>query len=273
MTTAFDEYERLRWTGQAAAFRDSFAALCAHPAPDLLDAAGAGDGTRLLDAGSGTGTIAALAVERGAKVTAVDAEPSMLDLLRDRLPAADIRHAVLPDLPFPDGAFDAAVANFVINHVGDPLAALHELRRVVRPGGRVAVTIWPYPVPAAQQLWGTVFDAAGAERPAGLPRLTPDKDFPRTAEGLSGLLVRAGLTEVTADTLPWIHRTDPEAWWSGPANGIGTPGLILTSQTPAMIRTIRARYDELVTPYLDTDGRLALPTAAVLASATVAQGG
>ncbi|MFF5077817.1 class I SAM-dependent methyltransferase [Actinoplanes sp. NPDC000266] len=265
-TNDFDQHERTQWAGQAAAYQGSFAALCAHPAGPLLDAAGVEAGTRVLDAGTGTGTVAALAWARGAHVVAVDAEPSMLELTGRRVPAAGIHQAVLPDLPFGDGAFDAAVANFVINHVGDPAAAVRELRRVARPGGRVAVTIWPCPTPPAQQLWSTVFDAAGVERPADLPRLTPDNDFPRTAEGLSALLHRAGLTGVTAETIAWTHRTDPESWWNGPANGIGSPGTVMRRQDSSTVARVRKQYDRLTEPYRDDDGRLALPTSALLAA-------
>ncbi|XVU30211.1 class I SAM-dependent methyltransferase [Actinoplanes sp. CA-054009] len=265
-TNDFDQHERTQWAGRAEAFQGSFAALCAHPAGPLLDAAAVEAGTRLLDAGTGTGTVAALAWARGAHVVAVDAEPSMLELTARRVPAAEIHRALLPDLPFGDRSFDAAVANFVINHVGDPEAAVRELRRVVRPGGRVAVTIWPHPTPPAQQLWSTIFDAAGVERPADLPRVTPDKEFPRTAEGLSGLLRRSGLTAVTGETIAWTHRTDPESWWSGPANGIGSHGAVMRRQAPATVTRVRREYDRLTAPYLDGDGRLALPTAALLAT-------
>jgi ubiquinone/menaquinone biosynthesis C-methylase UbiE len=141
-TTAFDDHERLQWAGRAAAYRDSFAALCAYPAGLLLDAANVGAGVRVLDVGTGTGTVAALARARAAEVTAVDAEPSMLEIARRKAPGAETRHAVLPHLPFPDDFYDAVVANFVINHVGDPEAAVREMERVVRPGERVAVTIW-----------------------------------------------------------------------------------------------------------------------------------
>lgn len=270
-TTAFDEYERSQWAGRAAAYQGSFAALCAHPAGMLLDAAGVGAGDRLLDAGAGTGTVAALACSRGAVVTAADAEPSMLALARRQAPAAEVRHATLPDLPFAVGSFDAAVANFVINHVGDPAAALRELGRVVRPGGRVAVTIWPYPAPPAQQLWVTIFDAAGVERPADLPRLAPDLDFPRTRDGLADLMRGAGLTGVNCDTIAWTHRTDPESWWNGPANGIGTPGALMRRQDPRTVDRIRRQYDRHTAAYRDSDGLLALPTAALIGSASVSR--
>jgi ubiquinone/menaquinone biosynthesis C-methylase UbiE len=133
-TTTFDEHERMQWAGKAAAYRDSFAALCAYPAGALLDAAAVGEDVRVLDVGTGTGTVAALACARAARTTAVDAEPSMLEIARRRAPGAETRHAVLPHLPFPDAFFDAVVANFVLNHVGDPEAAVREMRRVVCPG-------------------------------------------------------------------------------------------------------------------------------------------
>ncbi|MEV4704466.1 class I SAM-dependent methyltransferase [Actinoplanes sp. NPDC049316] len=268
-TTAFDEHQRSQWAGRATAYQSSFAALCAHPAAALLDAADVKAGGRVLDAGTGTGTVAALAHARGAHVVAVDAEPSMVALTRRRVPAADVHQAALPRLPFPDHSFDAAVANFVINHVGDPAAAMGELQRVVRPGGRIAVTIWPYPPPPAQRLWTTIFDAAGVERPTDLPRLAPDKDFPRTCVGLSTLLRQAGLTGVGCDTIAWTHRTDPESWWNGPANGIGAPGLVMQRQDTRTIARIREQYDQHTGTYRDDDGRLALPTAALLAAAAV----
>jgi hypothetical protein len=160
------------------------------------------------------------------------------------------------------------VANFVINHVGDPVAALVELRRVVRRGGRVAVTIWPYRWPPLQRLWDRVFDAAGVARPAGMPALPKDKDFARTGEGLSGVLRDVGLGDVRCEVVSWVHRADPEDWWSGPANGIGTAGLMLCSQPPGMIDRVRYEYEQAIVDHRDDEGLLALPTAALLASGT-----
>lgn len=67
MQTAFDESERRGWAGQAHAHAASFAKLCAYPVSALRDTAGVRDGVRVLDVGTGTGTVAVLACERGAK--------------------------------------------------------------------------------------------------------------------------------------------------------------------------------------------------------------
>ncbi|WP_174531490.1 class I SAM-dependent methyltransferase, partial [Micromonospora maritima] len=199
-----------------------------------------------------------------------DAEASMLVQARASAAGAGLVGAALPRLPFPDARFDAAVANFVLNHVGDPAAALAELRRVVRPGGRVAVTLWPSPHPPLQRLWGEAIGAAGVTPPADLPRLAPGRDFPRTEAGVTGLLDAAGLTDAVCATVAWTHRTDPEDWWAGPAAGISAVGFVLQRQEPAVRDRIRREYDRLTAGLREADGRLALPTAALLGAASVA---
>ncbi|MFG2052667.1 class I SAM-dependent methyltransferase [Micromonospora sp. NPDC048930] len=267
--TDFDAHERSRWAGRAEAYERSFGRLCAYPAGALLDAAAVRAGQRVIDVGTGPGTVAAAALARGAEVVAVDAEPSMLDAARRTAPGVGLARAVLPRLPVRTGGADAAVANFVLNHVGDPAAGVAELRRVVRPGGWVAVTVWPSPHPPLQRLWGEAIAAAGVPTPAGLPRLAPERDFPRTEAGLSGLLTAAGLVDVRCATLTWLHRADPVDWWAGPAAGIGSVGLVVQRQ-PAVVRErIRRAYDRVSTPYRDADGTLRLPTAALLASGRV----
>ncbi|MEU4679364.1 methyltransferase domain-containing protein [Micromonospora sp. NPDC023737] len=264
--TRFDDHEHGRWAGRAEAYARSFGRLCAYPAPALLDAAQVDAGTRLLDVGTGPGTVAALAATRGATVTAVDAEASMIAKARTARPAGHFAQAVLPLLPFPTGVFDAAVANFVINHVGDPQAAVAALRRVVRPGGWVAVTVWPHPQPPLQRLWGQAYEAAGGPLRPDLPRVAADRNFDRTPAGLTGLLCDAGLDAVRCETLSWVHRTDPEDWWAGPAAGIGQLGLLLDGTTTEFRRQARHEYERVTAAYLDVDGLLNLPTAALLAT-------
>jgi SAM-dependent methyltransferase len=267
--TAFDESERLIWADRAQAYAESFARLCAHPVPVLLDAASVGDGARVLDVGTGTGTAAAAACARGAKVTAVDAEPSMVRLAARSVPEADVRLAALPGLPFADGEFDAVVANFVLNHVGRPCAAVAELRRVTRAGGRLALTIWAAPPAAGQTLIGRAMQAAGVTRPDHLPALDPREDFPRTPGGLAELLRAAGLQEVRCELLTWNHTATAEDWWAGPASGVACIGHLLTSQPPDVIAEAKRHYDLLSAEFAGPDGMLRLPHAALLAHGRV----
>jgi SAM-dependent methyltransferase len=260
----FDETERARWAGGAEAYGKTFSPLCAGAAGHLLDAAGVGEGTAVLDVGTGVGTVAALAAGRGARVTAVDAEPTMVAATAARLPGADVREAILPGLPFAGGCFDAVVANFVINHVGDPAAAVAELRRVTRPGGRVAVTTWPHPAPVAQGLWMMVYRHAGVEV-SGLVGVDPAKNFPRTVDGLAGLLRDGGLTGVSCERIEWVHETTADAWWGGAAAGLNATGVVLRRQTPEVRERIRASFDEVVEQFRTPAGLLALPTAALVA--------
>ncbi|MER7663802.1 MULTISPECIES: class I SAM-dependent methyltransferase [unclassified Streptomyces] len=263
--TAFDRSERRAWAAQAHAYAGSFARLCAYPVPRLLDAAGIAPGMRVLDVGTGTGTAAAAACERGANVAAVDAEPSMIAVAARNVPAADVRLAALPDLPFADDEFDAVVGNFVLNHVGRPRAALEEMRRVTRPGGRTAITIWAAPAAAGQALLGRAVRAAGVSRPAHLPALAPGDDFPRDEQGFAALLADAGLKDAVCETLAWDHRATPEEWWSGPAAGVATIGQIVRSQSPAVVQAVKGHFDALCAEFAGRDGVLVLPHAALMA--------
>lgn len=266
--TAFDRQERAQWRGRTATYSRTFAPLCARPAAALLDDAAVTAGTRVLDVGTGTGTVAARALDRGAVVTAVDADPGMAAAARESAPDAAVRVGALPALPFATGAFDAVVANFVLNHVGEPAAAVAELVRLTRPGGRIAVTIWPYPQPELQSLLGRAVRTVGAQ-PVALPRLAAEHDFPRTVAGLSGLLSAAGLTQVTGRQLDWRHRTTVADWWAGFDGGIGAASVLLAAQPPATREKIRAELARLAEPYRTRDGDCVIPTAALLAAGTV----
>ena len=96
-------------------------------------------GRSLLDAGCGTGWFSARACQRGAKVTALDIGPRLLDQVRRKCPARTVRGDVL-DLKFRDGTFDVVVSSECIEHTRDPRRAVHELIRVCRPGGLIAIT-------------------------------------------------------------------------------------------------------------------------------------
>jgi len=261
----FDAYERQLWAGRAAAYERGFARLTAHTAGALLDAAGVEAGTRLLDVGTGPGVVARAAVARGAQVTAVDAEPSMAEAAARSVPGLDVRVAVLPDLPLPDGAFDAVTGNFIINAVGDPAAALAELRRVLRAGGRLALTCWSYPPAPTTGVAAEAIEAAGVPWPDDVP-LPPFRAY-GSPEAFAALLAGTGWAGATARLLSWEHRVDPEWWWEEVyLSGVGSNGVVIGRQDTATQARIKNEFDRLVARYAVDAGQVALPAVAVLGS-------
>ena len=126
--------------------------------PAVLDLAGDVAGRRILDAGCGSGPLSAALRDRGAVVTGLDASAGMLQLARRRLgPGADLILADLGSpLPFGDGAFDDVVAALVLHYFQDWTAPLAELRRVLKPGGRlIAAVDHPFAVNITHREAGT----------------------------------------------------------------------------------------------------------------------
>ncbi|MEV1176515.1 class I SAM-dependent methyltransferase [Nonomuraea sp. NPDC049784] len=111
--------------------------------PAMLALAGDVAGRRILDAGCGAGPLAAALRDRGAVVTGIDASAGMLALARRRLGDDAALHVVdLNDrLPFDDGAFDDVVASLVLHYLEDWGPTLAEMRRVLRPGGRLIASV------------------------------------------------------------------------------------------------------------------------------------
>jgi SAM-dependent methyltransferase len=111
--------------------------------PAILDLAGDVAGRQVLDAGCGSGPLFASLRDRGAIVTGFDSSTTMVQLARQRLGAdAALQVAdVGGPLPFPDGAFDDVIASLVLHYLEDWTAPLAEVRRVLRPGGRLIMAV------------------------------------------------------------------------------------------------------------------------------------
>jgi demethylmenaquinone methyltransferase / 2-methoxy-6-polyprenyl-1,4-benzoquinol methylase len=96
-------------------------------------------GDRVLDACCGTGDLAVAAEREGGVVTGLDFSPGMLERARRKSDTVDWVEGDLLALPFADDSFDAATVGFGVRNVADLDAALGELHRVLRPGGRLAI--------------------------------------------------------------------------------------------------------------------------------------
>ena len=110
----------------------------------------------VLDVATGTGAVAAELIRRtGCAVVGLDQSRDMLAEARRRLPqGVELVEGDADHLPFPDGSFAALTFTYLMRYVDDPAATLHELARVVRPGGTIAgLEFGVPPNPAARALW------------------------------------------------------------------------------------------------------------------------
>jgi len=140
--------EELAFKDAAAAEYDrAFAHVTAHFMPFLLRAAHIAPGMHVLDIATGTGLsaeAALAAVGPTGHVTAADISPAMTEKARQRLDQAPNASVSVEDgqaLSFSDGSFDAVLCNLGLMFFPDPVRGLSEFRRVLRPGGRVAVSV------------------------------------------------------------------------------------------------------------------------------------
>jgi SAM-dependent methyltransferase len=176
-------------------------------------------GARLLDVGCGPGTITADLAELVSPgcVTALEVNDTALDLARAAIEArglstVDFAVGDAQALDFPDDSFDVVHAHQVLQHLGDPVAALREMRRVTRPGEIIAVRdsdyaafAWFPRLPELDEwmaLYQQVARANGGEPDAG--------------RRLMAWAHAAGLSEVTATSSTWCFADQPDRdWWGG----------------------------------------------------------
>ncbi|MFD5225267.1 class I SAM-dependent methyltransferase [Microbacterium sp. NPDC058342] len=246
----------MSWAGAGEAYAESYASLCAGTGERMREMLGDAGGS-LLDVGAGDGTLAAAWQAAGWSVTACEPEPSMRDEAARRHPELELVAGALPGLPFADAAFDAVVANFVLNHVDDPRASASELRRVSR--GVTIASIW---TGSPSTLWADVTGRSGLAPSPG-ERLPAEKDFERTARGLGRMLGEAGWKPQVSE-LTWTWRPAPEVLWRSVEGGVAGAGAYYRGLADADRRRFRDAFDEIVAERA-VEGRMPLTQTAALA--------
>jgi SAM-dependent methyltransferase len=225
----------------AAAYKQVMGRWSRRLAPLLIAFGGLADGERVLDVGCGTGSLIYALREAAnvAAVTGIDQAEVFLDYARKRSadPRLTFRHADARALPFADGSFDRAYSMLVLQFIPDVEHAVSEMRRVVRPGGRVTAAVWDGygGVPWIRLLWDTaaVLDPT-AERPRALfSSLTaPDE--------MSAMWRQVGLTEVEQTSLTIrMDYANFDEYWRPLESRDSPPGLYVATLSDEARATLR----------------------------------
>jgi SAM-dependent methyltransferase len=264
---AFDAFEAAGWEQQAAAYERFFGPITDREIEPLLAAGSIGVGTRVLDVATGPGWVAAEAAACGASVVGVDVAHTMIATARSAHPGLEFRWADAHELPFADASFDAVVGNLAIMHFSRPERAMAEFVRVLRPGGRLALTAWADP--SQHRLAGVFLDAVAEARATPPADLPPGPDFFRFSDdqAFAAALRRQGLVSPTVKAITFVLPfASADELWNGMLGATVRVSALIMCQPEEVRQRIRAAFDRLAAGYRRGDV-LELPVAVKLATA------
>lgn len=250
------EFRRLMAARSAAAYREFFGPVTAAAVPTIASVAGPGTGKVALDVGSGTGHLAAALRRQGYRCTAIDQSPAIMrdpDTVPPQAVAADALA-----LPFATSSVDLVCAAFLLPHVADLDALLGEFRRVVRPGGRVALANWC--APTESPFNGLLVDILRRHGHTGLDHSLAMANPEHVSHHLNAAAFTGGSVERVQTT---VSPRSARAWLDGLLAGSPSLATALASlDTP----TVRREFLTSAAHYTK-DGRISVPATAYVLSA------
>ena len=195
---AFIGFERAGWDANIAGYDQAFGSVSRQTVGPLLNAANVSAGMRVLDVCTGPGMLVEAAIERGAQAVGLDFSVQAVELAQRQVPAGEFRQGDAQSLPFADNSFDAIVCAYGVIHVPVPEMALREMFRVVRTGGRVAISVWDSTTP--NNGFGMIYAAVRARGSFDVPvPHGPDYFQFSTDEKMRAALTEIGLSKVETE--------------------------------------------------------------------------
>jgi SAM-dependent methyltransferase len=211
------DQEPRRWDDHVCVYEEVFEPFTLQFAQAAIDQLGLSAGQAVLDVGAGSGGAALVMAERGLRVTAIDASPRMVERLTARATARGLSiDAHVMDgqaLDLSDASFDAALSVLGIILFPNAERGLAEMRRVVRPGGRVSVVTWTQPqsYELATELRAASLAVWPDQPPASLPaqlRYREEADFQALfrAAGLPDPAIVTATARLEAPSARWLSK-------------------------------------------------------------------
>ena len=245
--TEFKLRQKEMWTSY-----EKTATFTTVPASELVKFSGIKRGDLVLDVGTGTGVAAITAARAGAKVTALDLTPELLELARKNSSIASISDITWVEgdaekLQFPDASFDVVISQFGHMFAPRPNVVMAEMRRVLKPNGRIAFSTWP-----PEHFTGQMFNFVGRHSGPGPVGSSPPSEWGNPAmitQRLGNLFGPAFF----ARKMMLVPALSLSHFRSYMENSIGPLRKVIESLAdhPDKLKAVRQEFDSLVEPYYD----------------------
>ena len=282
MTTSPDDYRaasRDRWEQSAAGWekrRADFQQLGRPLSQWMVEAIAPQPGHRVLELAAGlgdTGLLAAELVQPGGEVLITDGAEAMVEAARRNAEAAgatNVEAKVMEAewIDVPTATMDGVLCRFGYMLLADPETALRETRRVLKPGGRVALAVWDT---IERNPWLGVVRRVMVEQGIGQPA-DPDEPGPfrLSAPGaVQELLENAGFAEIQVEAIDLEQRAaSRDDWWENLQDTSAATRNAVSGLSPADHYRLRDAFDEGYQEYVREDGSLSIPARALVAAAS-----
>jgi SAM-dependent methyltransferase len=259
-----------RWARAAAGWgshREVIQAAARPVSGWLVDAIEPQPGHRVLELAAGpgdTGFLAAELIAPGGELISSDVVAEMIEVARARAAELGISNVEFRTIDaewidLPTASLDGVLARWGYMLLADPEAALRETRRVLRPGGRVALAAWTHP---SENPWVAV-PMREVRAIAGLDE--PDLDAPnmfafRDPQRIRALLEETGFTDIVVEQVDIEYRyPDLDTWWDVQLDISTTLADQVVKLSPAQRDELRDAIDACLAPYVAVDGGVRIP--------------